>query len=314
MKDYLLNKAHALKRHANRSRILSGLFRLAAYMLLIDVSYVFLYPFIYMIVTSFKSELDLLDITVNWLPTGLHFKNYLKAIEHMSYFRYLRNSVFYATVATAGHLLVCSFVGYGFARYKFPLKNFWFMFVLLSIIVPVQTLIVPQYIIFSNLKWLHSYLPVLVPVFFGLGLKGGLFIFIFRQFYLSLPKALEEAARIDGCNFWKTYWNIVLPVAKSALLVSLILSIVWHWNDFYEPSIYLDRENIALLPVRLQALQHMATNPDFSKQIFYEDAEFVINNAVVMAGTCLVVLPVIIIFAFLQKGFMQGIERVGLVE
>ncbi|HOJ12104.1 MAG TPA: carbohydrate ABC transporter permease, partial [Clostridiales bacterium] len=191
-----------------------------------------------------------------------------------------------------------------------------FSLVILSLIIPVQTIIVPQYIIFSNLKWLNTYLPMIVPTFFGYGLKGGLFIFIFRQFYLGLPTALEDAAKIDGCGFLRTYWNIVLPIAKSAFMVTVVLSIVWHWNDFYEPSIYINLPKLTMLPSRLNAIIAMVNTPpeEILAEVGHAEVESAINNAVLMAGTFLVTLPVLTSFAFLQKQFMQGIERTGIVE
>jgi multiple sugar transport system permease protein len=217
-------------------------------------------------------------------------------------------------VSTIGHLLACSFIGYGFARYTFPGKKVLFFMVIVALIVPIQTLIVPSYMMYSSLNFLNTYYPLILPTFFGFGLKGALFIFIFRQYYLGLPKELEDAAKIDGCGFLVTYWRIVLPVAESAFLVTIVLSIVWHWNDFYEPSIYATKTALGLLPTRLNSLVSLVNNPPdglFESLGVIED-ESTINNAVLMAGTFMVVLPVIVSFSFLQKKFMQGIERTGL--
>ena len=283
-----------------------NVFRTATYILMIDMAFVFLFPFIYMIVTSIKNNKDLYDFTVNWVPRTIEIKNYIIAFRALEYQRFFKNSFNMTAVATMGHFLSCSFIGYGFARYNFTGKKVLFSIVILSIIIPVQTIIVPQYIIFSNLKWINTYLPILVPSFFGYGLKGGLFIFIFRQFYLGLPRALEDAAKIDGCGFLRTYWNIVLPIAKSAFLVTLVLSIVWHWNDFYEPSIYINVPKLTILPSRLNTIIAMVNAPPEELTTEVGDAESIINNAVLM--------PVLISFCFLQHQFMQGIERTGLVE
>lgn len=284
------------------------------YVLLFGISFVFLYPFIYMIITSLKSYRDLNDFTVNWIPRELKFSNYVIAYRAMGYGRFIKNSILLTVVGTLGHIISCSFIGYGFARYDFPGKKLLFLVVLLAIIVPVQTLIVPLYITFTNLKWLNTFLPVLVPTFFGFGLRGGLFIFIFRQFYLGLPKELEDAAKIDGCNFLRTYWNIALPVARSAFLVVLVLSVVWHWNDFYEPAIYSNRPNLKTLPMQLEAFNNIVNKPpdDLFDDITLDEGEQVINNAVLMAGTFLAITPVLAMFSFVQRKFMQGIERTGL--
>ena len=296
-------------------------FRIAAYILLIDMAFLFLYPFLYMVITSIKSSKDLNDFTVNWIPSRIEFKNYIVAFKLMSYGTYFKNSFFVTCIATIGHLLSCSFVGYGLARYNFKGKNILFALVILNLIIPIQTILVPQYMIFSNLKWLDTYLPILFPTFLGYGLKGSLFIFIFRQFYLSLPNALEEAAEIDGCSFFRVYWNIILPVAKAPLLVTLVLSIVWHWSDFYEPTIYATLPKLSMLPSRINRITALVNvkeedliNMVGVSQFINEEGESIITNAVLMAGTFMVVLPVIIVFSFLQKRFMQGIERTGIVE
>lgn len=290
------------------------IFKLFMYVLLFGISFVFLYPFLYMIVTSLKSYRDLNDFTVNWIPRELKFENYVIAYRALDYGKYIKNSITLTVIGTAGHILSCSFIGYGFARYEFRGKKMLFFAVILSIIVPVQTLIVPLYMTFSNLKWLNTYLPVLVPTFFGFGLRGGLFIFIFRQFYLGLPKELEDAAKIDGCNFLRTYWNIALPVARSAFLVVLVLSVVWHWNDFYEPAIYANKPNMRTLPMQLDAFNSMVNRPpdELFEEMMLDEGEQVINNAVLMAGTFLAILPILTMFSFVQRKFMQGIERTGL--
>ncbi len=300
-------------------RISDRIFRIGTYILLFDLAFVFLFPFFYMIITSLKTNADLYNFTVNWIPRTLRFENYVIAFRALEYPKYFKNSFILTTLGTIGHLLACSFIGYGFARYNFPGKKLFFSIAILSIIVPVQTIIVPQYMIFCNLKWLNTYLPMIIPTFFGYGLRGGLFIFIFRQFYLGLPRALEDAAKIDGCGFLRTYWEIVLPVAQSALLVSLVLSLVWHWNDFYEPSIYLTKMSKLPLPTRINEIVDLVNAPP-PEELYADldigmlEEEMAINNAVLMAGTFLVVIPIMTVFGFLQRKFMQGIERTGLVE
>lgn len=292
--------------------------RLFIYVFLSCLTFVFIYPFLYMVITSVKTQKDLYDLSVNWIPRGIKLENFIVAAKALNYVRYLRNSLVITISATLGHVVACSFIGYGFARFKFPGQNIFFGLVILSIIVPVQTIIVPQYIVFANLGWLNSYLPLIIPTFFGFGLKGGLFTFIFRQYYQGLPAALEDAAQIDGCGFINTYFRIVLPIAKSAIIVTIVLSIVWHWNDFYEPSIYLSRPEMLPLPSNLPTLIALVNNPKLQEELFgtfdLQEMESVINEAVLMAGTFIVILPVLISYAFLQKEFVHGIERTGLVE
>ena len=146
-------------------------------------------------------------------------------------------------------------------------------------------------------------------------LKGGLFIYIFRQFYLNLPKDIENAAKIDGCNYLQTYLKIVLPMGKSSLLVALILSAVWHWNDYYEPSIYATGSSMILLPQKTYMLTELVSNPPFELISQFVTGEGnPINTATLMAGTVMCLAPLILLFSVLQTRFMEGIERTGLVE
>ncbi|HIZ19791.1 MAG TPA: carbohydrate ABC transporter permease [Firmicutes bacterium] len=292
--------------------------RLLTYLILLDLAYVFLYPFLYMIVTSLKTNADLYDPTVNWIPHTLKFANYTLAYHAIDFSQNIWNSVIYTVFGTLGHVLSCAFIGYGFARYEFRGKKLLFGILLLAIIIPPQAMIVPSYLMYSNMGLLNTYLPVILPTLFGFGLRGGLFVFIFRQFFQSLPKELEEAARIDGCGFMKTYVRIVLPISKAVLLVTLVLSMVWHWNDYYEPQIYASRPGMEPLPVALQTLIPLLESPaaisDLIQKTGLVDMEAVVNNAVFMAATFMCILPILVIYAFLQKQFMQGVERTGLVE
>ena len=290
--------------------------RLITYILLFNLAFVFLYPFMYMIITSLKTNQDLMDSTVQWIPRSLHWGNYRLAYHALAFNTAAVTSIIYTVVGTLGHLISCSFIAYGFARYRFPGKKLLFVFLLLMIIIPTPTLIAPLYIQYSNLGWLNTYLPVLIPTFFGFGLKGGLFIFIFRQFFLGLPRELEDVARVDGCTSIGTYFRIVLPVAKSVLLVNFVLSVVWHWNDYYEPGIYYGRQ--PPLPVALNAMGNLISNSNALESLMAQmgivDTDAIINNAVFMAASFINILPLLILFIFAQKQFMQGIERTGLVE
>lgn len=264
-----------------------------------------------MIVTSFMSDSDLINITIKWIPSGFKWGNYRIAFQQLDYKRYVVNSLLIATVATLGHVISCSFIGYGFARYKFKFKGLCFAIVILSMLVPVQTIIFPLYIQYSKMGWLDSYYPLLVPTFFGYGLNGAFFIFLFRQFFLGLPKEMEEAARIDGCGAFRTFFKIMLPMSKSSILVTVVLSFVWHWNDYFEPNVYIRSVAKMVLPSRLPGLYALMDTED-AMDLVMEEGGFTFNKAMLMAGTFLVILPVLIVYAFLQKKFMEGVERSGL--
>lgn len=287
------------------------------YALIIGLAFIFLYPFLYMISNSLMSNADLSSSSVKWLPTQIKFENFAVAWDLMNPTRYAWNSFLVTAIASLGHVLSCSFIAYGFARFNFPGKKFLFACVILAFIVPIQTLIIPLYLTYSRMQWLNTYLPLLVPTFFGFGLKGALYVFIFRQFFLTLPKDLESAAKIDGCGFLMTFWRIVFPLAQSTLVVVLVLSVVWHWNDFYEPGLYINRPALGFLPPKLNSIIAAASaTPDEQQELLRNlglaDGEDVLNNAVVMAGALMISAPVLIFFGFAQRKFMQGIERSGI--
>ena len=204
------------------------------YVLLIGLAFVFLYPFIHMLVTSFKTYNDVMNTAIKWVPKEATVENWKLALEALNAKKTFFNSFLVTFLATIGHLLSCSLTAYGFARFKFPGKSVLFGIVVFSIIVPMQTISVPLYILFSNFKMLGTYMPMIIPCFLAMGLNGGLFIFLFRQYYIRLPKSLEEAAEIDGCNAYGTFFRIIMPSSGATTVVALMLSIVWHWNDYFQ--------------------------------------------------------------------------------
>lgn len=307
-------KGRALGRMDFGSRGKNLVVKIFLYALLIGVTYVFLFPFLYMVVTACKTNADLNDVTVNWIPNSIKIDNFRMALEALNYGTGLKNTFLQTFLPTIGHLLSCGMAGYALARYKFKGQKFVFLLVIVSIIIPLQTLIIPSYILYSKVGMLNSIWPIVLPCFFGIGLKGGLFVFIFRQFFLGLPKEIEEAAKIDGCSFLGTYFRVVMPMSKSSLLVVSVLSAVWHWNSSYEAGIYISKEGYKPLASRISVIVDYVNNPpdSFFERLSSASSEQVINVAVLMAGCLLILLPLIIGFAVVQRYFMQGMERSGL--
>lgn len=285
--------------------------RFFMYVFLLDLVFVFIYPFLYMLVTSLKSPADLNDISVEWILNSLHWDNYRLAFTALDYPKRLLNTVFMTVMSLAGHVMACAFVGYGFARFKFRGKNFFFIALILSIIVPTETIIVPLYLFFSKLGWAGTQLPIIAPTFLGFGLKGALFIFIFRQFFLSMPASLEEASLIDGCGPIKTYFKIAFPMAKSSIMVCVVLGMVWHWNDFFEPTIYLGNQDKFYLSVMLPSIYQLMESAGGTAGVSGV-TENLYTDAVGMAATALIVLPIFLAYMVLQRQFMEGVERSGL--
>ena len=287
--------------------------RFAFYFLLCALSFIFLYPFITMIVKSLMTDDDLVNITVKWLPSELTWNNYNIGFRRLRFSAYVWNNVIICGVATLGHMFSCALTGYAFARYNFRLKNLLFVIVILMMIVPVQVIIFPLYKQYSDWGWLNTFAPLLVPTFFGFGLNGGFFIFLFRQFFMGLPYEMEEAARVDGCGPIRTYARIMLPMAQAPMLVCGVLSLVWHWNDYFEPGVYVNAADLKMLPSVLPSLYADLQNPEQFSMIAKNNIEGVVfNEAMLMAATFLCILPVLIAYLFLQRKFMEGVERSGL--
>ena len=218
------------------------------YLVLIDVAFVFLFPVFYMISTSLKSAQDLADATVYWIPRSPAWENYLLGFRALDFLPALRNSLASTVPAAFGQVLSCSFIAYGLARMRFPGREPLFLLVLFTFLIPPQTIIIPLFILYRHLGWIDTFYPFIVPSFLGHGLQGALFILVFRQFFRGLPSELEDAASIDGANPFRTFFQIMLPLARPAILVVLLFSLVWHWNDYFEPMMFFYRTVSARRP------------------------------------------------------------------
>ena len=309
--NQVINQHGALSSKASRWTR-TFVLRLAFYFLLCALSFIFLYPFITMIVKSLMTDDDLVNITVKWLPTKLEWENYAISFRRMRFKAYVWNNVLVCAVATIGHIFSCALTGYAFARYNFKLKGPLFVIVILMMIVPVQVIIFPLYKQYSDWHWLDTFLPLTIPTFFGFGLSGGFYIFLFRQFFMGLPYEMEEAARVDGCGPIRTYVRIMLPMSSAPTLVCGVLSLVWHWNDYVEPGIYIHDRDLRMLPSLLPGLYSLI-NQENHDMIANNDLEGIIyNEAMFMAAIFLCILPILIAYLFLQRRFMEGVERSGL--
>lgn len=290
----------------HRLHLLLG--RSFAYLMLLNISFVFLFPVLYLLVTSAQTVEDFVDPTVYWIPTKIQWDNYVLAFKGLFYPQALLNSTVVSGLSAVGQVLSASLAGYGFARGRLPGRDVLFMLAMLTFLIPPQTIIVPLFMLYKTLGWIDTYAPFIVPSFFAHGLRGALFIFVFRQFFRGQPWELEEAARIDGAGALRTYLQIMLPLARPAVLVVFLFSLVWHWNDFFEPSVYLYNQARFTLPLRLN--------------IFYTGLQIVTgaqagelyNEPLLMAASLLVIIGPLLIYLVAQRYFVQSIERTGLVE
>lgn len=279
------------------------------YFILILISFVFLYPIFYMISYSFMGESDLVNPLVKWIPRNPTIGNYLEAIKVLDYSKSLWVSFLTSLLPSALQVITASVVGYGFSRFKFYGKNFLFALMLLSFIVPPQVTMIPQFLMYRNLGLLGTIYSYIIPAMFSQGIRNAIFILIFYQFFNMFPKSIEEAAKIDGARAGTIFFKIAVPSAFPAYLISFLFSIVWYWNETSLASLYLGNE---LKPLTLRLLGFADTfrrlypfnpNSPTGKNL---------NEAIIMAGTLLTILPLILIYFIAQRWFVESIDRVGI--
>lgn len=284
--------------------------KMVIYVLLSIVAYLYLQPLLYMISTMLKTVSDLLDPSVKWIPRVVTWENLSKAYKGLQYPEALRNTALIALSCSIVQVLICSMTGYALARLAVPFKGLITALVLLTFLIPPQVIIIPLYVIFSKLGLLNTLFVFLVPAIFGQGLKGALFILIFRQFFRAQPPSLEEAAKLDGASAARLYFRIMLPLAQSACLVVFLFSFIWYWNMYYEPSMFLAK-GFTPLSIRLDQLEDVL-NPSLlgTKDLVSNP----VTEGTKMGAAFLIILPPLVIFMFLQRWFITGIERTGIVE
>lgn len=299
------NQMGAEKRTAWKKKTSRTLLMLLISFILIEFVFVFLYPFLNMIVNSLKYDYELRDMTHQWVITSINWQNYVDAYKHLDYLRYLLNTLIVVIFSTAGHLLSCAFIAYGFARFSFKGRNVLFALVMLTMVIPPQTLMMPLYIQFAKFGWMGSFAPIIVPSWFGFGLKGALFIFLFRQQIKGMPISYEEAAKLEGCGSMRVYWRIIFPLLKGTMLVAGILSAIWHWNDYFEPSAYLSG-SVRILTQRLSSL-----NTYYAAQA---SGTGIMVSPVQLAACMLVILPLLMMYFVFQRKFIRSIDLTGLAN
>jgi multiple sugar transport system permease protein len=280
-------------------------------LLLVDIAFIFLTPILRLLSMSVMHVMDLYDPTVVWIPRRWSWENYRLAFLALDYAQSFRNTLLMAGGAAILQTFSCAIVGYGFARFRFPGRDKLFMLVLFAMIVPPHALIIPLFILFKGLPaptesgtWLNSYWPFLGPAAVGMGLRGALFVFIFRQFFKGMPWELEDAARIDGAGPFRVFFSIMLPPAQPAIVVVFLFSFVWHWNDSLQPTIYLSDVDKYFMMQRLAAVE--AALADMRYRAMW-------GTGVIMTSALLVVLPLLILYLFTQRFFVESIERTGLI-
>ncbi|PLR68695.1 MULTISPECIES: carbohydrate ABC transporter permease [Bacillaceae] len=263
-----------------------------AHTFLILISILFLVPFFWMLSTSLKDQTQIFSFPPEWIPSPFKWSNYQEAVDYIPFFSYLKNTVVITVFSTIGAVITCPLVAYGFAKLRFKGSNALFIVTIAVMMIPGQVTMIPLFILFEKLGWVGSPLPLIIPVFFGVPF----YIFLLRQFFLGLPDTLMDAARIDGAGEFRIYWQIMLPLAKPAVLAVGLFQFMGSWTDFLGPLLYLTDETSYTLSLGLQQFQSQ------------KGTEW----GLMMAVSTLMTLPIIVLFFFLQKTFIKGITFSGI--
>jgi len=265
--------------------------KVVRYVLLIFVGLLFIAPAYWMLSSALKPNYEIFALPPVWWPSSPRWENFKEALTVLPFGRFALNTLIIAVFSIIGHLISCTLVAYGFARYDAPGKNFFFVLLLSTLMLPYPVTMVPLYIIFSRLGWVNSFLPLIVPAFFA----NAFYVFLLRQAFKQIPPDLEEAARIDGANTLQVLWYVILPISMPALATVAIFTFQAAWNDFLGPLIFLHDQSKYTLTLGLSFFR----------------GSYEVNWAYLMASSLVVSLPVILVFFLAQKVFIQGVGYTG---
>lgn len=251
-------------------------------------------PMLWTLSSSLKDTAHIFTLEVQWIPDPIHWENYIELFERLPFVTFIWNTLLIVFSNVISAILTASLAAYAFARLRAPGRNFLFFLVISTMLLPGQVTLIPRYIIFNKLSMIDTYWPLIIPSWLG----GGAFeIFLFRQFFLTLPTELDDAARIDGCGTLRIYWSIVMPLSKPVIATIAIFNFIWTWSDFFTPLIYLNSMQKFTIALGLATLQR--------------SAEWSTRWELVMAGAVLSIIPMLVIFFLGQNYFVQGISLTG---
>lgn len=278
-----------------RQRRLTG--KIITYILLTVSGLMFAFPLFWTASSSLQTWQELRSYTPHWLPSEAQWGNYADVFEAAPFGRWLANSFLIVLITIPGTLITATMTAYAFARFNFVGKQFWFILMLGTMMIPATVTLIPQYLLWFKLKMINTYVPLTI----GSWLGGSAFmVFMLRQFLLSIPRDLDEAATIDGANPFQILWRVLVPLMKPALTTVAILQFLGDWNDFFGPFIYLNRESLYTAAVGMRYFQFIpmeTTDP---------------RDHLLMAAAAIMSIPVLLLFAFAQRYFISGVVMSGL--
>ena len=285
--------------------------QIVVYGLLICIGFIYLYPILYMFSTSFMNRDDLLDSSIKWLPNTLHIQNYIVAAKSMDFWTSLFKGFTIAILPTICNVIICMFIGYGFANFKFKGKTLFMGILIFSYILPRQVTMIPTFVLYSKFKIVGTLWSFILPAMFGNGLNAPIFILIFYQFFKKVPKVLIEAAKIDGAGYFKSFVRIAIPSAGPAILTVFLFSFVWYWNESYLTELYVQGLGTKSIWTNL-VIQIKNFDYGFETMQPVGDTATNLNESVRMAATAISILPLLIMYFILQRYFVESIDRAGI--
>lgn len=293
------------------SRGESGILRnIIIYIVLIGISFIYLYPILRMLALSLMSLEDLNDSQINWIPTKLYFINYQRAFVALNYLESFKNSLLVSVLPTMGIIISASLTGYALAHYNFKLKKFILIMCVINFVLPTILTSIPNYVLYSSLGLLDTIWSYILPSILGFGLRESLFILIFFQFFRVIPNELYEAAEIDGCGEIKKFLVVAIPLSVTAFLICFLYSFVWYFNETTMANLYL-RENYKTLAQSLMSF-NQTFNQKFPSGSATGQGADTFNEGVLFSGTLLSILPLILVYSVTEKYFTEGIDKSGL--
>ncbi len=279
---------------AKRKRALGERSSWVAHLPLVLVGLLFLLPFVWLVITSLKTDEEIFVVPIRWWPETVQWSNYVNAMKAIPFFQYTMNTIWISGLCVLGVVVIAPLVAYGFARIHFKGRNVLFLVMMSTLMLPFQVTMIPLYVLFNKLELINSYWPIVLSSWFGTGMAY--YIFMVRQFFMGIPHELTESAKIDGASEFRIYAQIILPLAKPAVLTVGLFTFLAAWGDFQGPLIYLNDPEKWTLSIGLK--------------------QFIRENQVawgqLMAASTLFTVPIIILYFFVQKKFIEGISITGM--
>lgn len=281
--------------HINR-KVKKNVTTLLYHGFVIGFGFIMLYPILWLVMSSFKPSNEIFSNAASLWPDHFTLENYFqgwKGFGGTTFATFFKNSFFVAIVTTIGQVTTSTLIAYGFARVKFKGRSFWFGVLVLTMLIPTQVLMIPQYLLFNNFGWVNTFYPLIVPAFTGLPF----FIFLIMQFIRGIPKSIDESAFIDGCSHFRIFWSMILPLSVPAIITSAVFAFYWKWDDFMGPLLYLQSPKMYTVSLALKSFSDPTAGTDWGA---------------LFAMLTLSLVPCFLIFIFFQKYLVEGIVTTGM--